>query len=221
MQNLPKYLADALMPGAAFAKTQTPGDALASTAPVSAPYRTPAGSFLSGDIAVPEGAPVVDQFTIVCDGSAIDTTETFNIRLFDGAQIHSNGCLNCPGTTQTVDAVIGSEDCNSYPSLLQILCSQPHLITGLEITVYNTGATPHLPKTIQWSRKNIKGEGPNGIIDVYEDKTVYPRADEKFAVVALVNAAARLDTQTLWEIKGVPGGNRLEFRFFVSAAKAY
>ena len=218
--NLPKYLQDSLMPGTQFAKTQTPGDTVASTAPVSAPWRTPAGSNLSGDIAVPEGAPVADQFTIILDGSAVAANTTFSAFLFDGSQIHANTCSSCPGTVETVDAVIGSEDCNAYASLLQILCSSPHLITGVEVAVYNSGATPYLPKTIKWSRKNIKGEGPNGVIDVMEDKTVYPRPGEKFAVVSLVNAAARIDNQTRWAIENIPGGNRLELRFFVTAAKS-
>ena len=215
-QNLPADVYKAISAGLGSLKVATPTDKVGIVSDaVATPQRTPEGSPITGQVAVPQGAPVEPFIRFMIDTSAYGEAVT-NIEcvLGDANQVHANGCQSCGTSSNIVDPIIGSSTCNQYETFLQKLCSQPYTFSALDIEVKKAatnstaGSTLELPESIYYSRVNMMGDGPRGNVQVaiYENRQNFPLQDKKYVSVPLQNIEARFDSSTLWKLSNLRGG---------------
>ena len=215
-QNLPGDLVKAINAGLGSLKVATPTDKVGIVSDaVATPQRTPDGSPIFGQVAVPQGAPVEPFIRLLIDTSAYNESVTnIECMLGDANQVHANGCFTCGASGNLIDPIIGSPTCNQYETFLQKLCNQPYTFAALDIEVKkaatnsSAGSTLELPEAVSYSRRNILGDGPVGNIQVsiYENREKFPLQDKKYVSVPLQNIEARFDNATKWTMSNLRGG---------------
>ncbi len=226
MVTIPKQWADAINSGLLNLKTVTGGDSVAVVSPgISTPQIAPTGSPLGGQIAVPQGAPVPSFIPIIIDTSAFAESVTdIECIIGDASTVHAATCAACTTSSNTTEPIIKSATCNSYSVFLNKLCSQPFTFSALSVEVSRTGGTAPLalPDQIDFSRRNLLGEGVQGpiFVSIAEDYTIQERGTVRFAAVSLTNEQARFDADTQWKLTGLVGNRKYLLKLFTGTQKA-
>jgi hypothetical protein len=214
---LPKGVQDALMVGLGSLKVATKTDKVSVVSnEVGTPVIAPEGSPLTGQVARPQGAPTEPFVALIIDTSAFNESVTdIQCTLGDGTGVHRNGCFNCAGSSSnTVTPYIQSPTCNLYETFLNKLCSRPYTFGAAKVEVRKAatnstaGSVMELPQSIQYSRKNINGDGTTGTVQIslYEQDENYPNPNKRYTTVALQNEAALFDSDTQWTLNNLQGG---------------
>jgi len=218
--NLPGNVAKSILAGLDYTKTKTLNDNVATTVDVASPQVKPAGSPLDGQVAVTQGAPVEAFHTIIIDTSAFLETDAAVAYLGDASEVHELSCTSCSTSENKAAVYMGSPVCDMYPAFLNRLCSTPYAISAVEIRAMQNGGSGlvELPQNIEFSRKNLLGEGEHGLIHVaqFEDLQAYPRTDLKYANIALTDKSNRFDRDTRWRIKGLVGKRKYQLTLYTA-----
>ncbi len=222
---LPQGVREALGIGLGNLKIATATDKVGIVSEdVSTPLRAPEGSPLGGQVARPQGAPVIPFATIIVDTSAFtEATTDIVCKIGDGSGVHKNGCFDCAGgSTNEAFPIIGSATCNQYETLINKLCNSPLTLGAVKVEVSkaatnsSVNSTLELPEAIKYSRKNLLGDGPTGTVHIalFEKDENYPNPAKRYTTVALTNDAALLDADTQWTIPNLVGGRIYKFTIF-------
>ena len=228
--NLPSSTVSALNQGLEFLKVATPKDKVGIVSDgVATPQRAPEGGLVAGQVAVPVGADVEPYVEFIIDTSAhAETVTDVEASIGDALKIHTNSCINCGASQNVADVIVGDATCNRYESFLGKLCSKPYSFAAMKVTVTKaaTNSTANsliaLPAKVEWSIKNLRGEGPTGIIDldIFEDLAAFPRTDVKYVNVPLKGQEGLFNNEQLWKLKGLQGGRIYKFTLFTGVAQA-
>lgn len=228
--NLSKDTVQSLNQGLEYLKVATPTDKVGIVSDgVATPQRAPEGGLVAGQVAVPVGADVEPYLEFIVDTSAFpEATTDVQAIIGDSLKIHSNSCATCGNSQNVADVIMGSATCNTYESFLGKLCSKPYTFAALkvEVTKAPTNSTANslisLPAQINWSMKNLRGEGPTGLIDVsvYEDLSAFPRNDVKYVSLPLKGQQGLFNNEQQWKLENLQGGRIYKFRLFTGVAQA-
>lgn len=224
VSSLPANVGQQVARGLQYLKVKTPNDVVSTTTDVGSPQVTPNNSPIDGQVALTTGAPVEEFINIVIDTSEYDEDQVVVGYIGDASGIHEKSCSECANDENTVTPFIGSAFCNKYEVFINKLCSTPFTFGAVQCKVYKTsGATGEieLPERIEWSRKNLMGNGQIGTVElgIMEDLGAEERTSVRYVTVPLTSAANLFDRDTRWRIPGLLGKRKYIFTLYTGVRR--
>lgn len=206
--------------GASQLKVYNPNSRVGVIGPGAGNWQSPIHG-LTGEISVPAQVAPPAYFDITIDTT--QETEAVDIVLFDAKNLYSNDRCGSCATDKTAGGCVytGSQACNRYDSIVNMLCSNNYVIKSLRVLVCSSngsescGFASALSTRIMVWKGNLNNDTMQSSINLINHVSSQ-NYNNNIIDVPLTGHEGLLDQFTAWHMTVEPG-TKLLFTFFVAA----